>query len=395
MIYVYCQRGSTSARALSDELGGRRLRSFDGRRFWRKNKPVNIGEGDVIICWGEAVPQAVAPKARILNAKKLPNKYKVALELNEAGVPTIETYRAPAPAEGRSWKHEDKHWRDEMEHGGWIPRMFNHVGGNDLLKPPTVPDFWSKKVNLKDEFRLHIINGKCVRAGKKILRDGFSLDGSNGTQKASDWIRSYDAGWKVSYDEFKTSGPLREVCQQAVKVLGLDFGAVDVGKTDKGKYIILEVNRAPGMEGNTIKTYAAKLKEWIDEPAGLQTDNDESAPAESTAATVTPTPAAAQPAGDSYHRTLTDRIQQQVGAAARTAAEQLEGAAAAAGAAANPRPAPAPDNSAEARARRYYTRHYGPRPAGQQAGLLWDQSVSYYSRLFSRNQAYYSYGRQD
>src|SRR5690606_14821634 len=27
----------------------------------------------------------------------------------------------------------------------WLPRLNNHVGGNDLLRPPQAADYWSKK----------------------------------------------------------------------------------------------------------------------------------------------------------------------------------------------------------------------------------------------------------
>jgi glutathione synthase/RimK-type ligase-like ATP-grasp enzyme len=38
--------------------------------------------------------------------------------------------------------------------------------------------------------------------------------------------------------------------------LGLDFGAVDIIQDDGGNFYVLEVNTAPGLEGQTIKSYA-------------------------------------------------------------------------------------------------------------------------------------------
>jgi glutathione synthase/RimK-type ligase-like ATP-grasp enzyme len=49
-----------------------------------------------------------------------------------------------------------------------------------------------------------------------------------------------------------------------VKALGLTFGAVDLGLTPTGKFKILEVNRAPGIEGSTIEAYVKAINKWIE-----------------------------------------------------------------------------------------------------------------------------------
>jgi glutathione synthase/RimK-type ligase-like ATP-grasp enzyme len=82
-----------------------------------------------------------------------------------------------------------------------------------------------------------------------------------------EWIRSYDGGWKLDYGTLcqeKIRQAIRDAARRAVDALGLDFGAVDVARLIGGETVVLEVNRAPGMEGMTLCIYAAKLRELIE-----------------------------------------------------------------------------------------------------------------------------------
>lgn len=260
MIYVYCKRGSDSARALSDAVDGKRLRVFDGMNFLKAGRKVKLQPGDCIIAWGEPVPPFEG--VRVLNGVSLPNKYLVAKQLRDAGIATIEAIKNPINSKGL------------------IGRSYNHVGGNDLLTPVARPDFWVRKLNIVEEYRIHSFLGKSIRAGKKIVREGYSLDktavdASNGTLKlASSWIRNFDGGWRICYDNFQSNKEMRKLAHSAVEALKLDFGAVDIGKLDDGSLIVLEVNRAPGLEGGSIDQYAKHVKDWVanassrDEEAG-------------------------------------------------------------------------------------------------------------------------------
>ena len=54
---------------------------------------------------------------------------------------------------------------------------------------------------------------------------------------------------------------IRRAAKQAVKALGLDFGAVDV-LADNDNCWVLEVNTAPGLGGSTPRVYAEAFKKW-------------------------------------------------------------------------------------------------------------------------------------
>jgi hypothetical protein len=295
-IYVLRTQPSNSARSLVETLGGRRLRQ-GGRRVWTP------GDNDTVICWGESYQG----RGRALNSAPLTNKLTDAIRLQEQGVPTIVVSRTrPAPAEQPAplpdpiierWETVNElinDWprnfpgrneiilqgvqeferaitavRDSILNGPppqpsvvtspiWLGRLRNHIGGRDLLNPPTNPDFWVRKEDLKHEYRVHSFLGSSIRAGKKKAVEG----GPPGS--THEWIRSLLAGWKISYDGVSIKQRHRDIAHQAIKALGLHFGAVDIGEKENGDLIVLEVNRAPGLDGGTITAYSQAIRRWID-----------------------------------------------------------------------------------------------------------------------------------
>jgi hypothetical protein len=137
----------------------------------------------------------------------------------------------------------------------WLPRSNSHVGGNDLLRSPASPDYFSKKEDIVEEYRIHSFAGKSIRAGKKVPREGF--------QNPHAWVRSFDGGWRIVYDNYESSGEQRDLAKRACTALGLDFGAVDLGKRRDGALLVLEVNRAPGLEGGTVTSYVQAIQKWL------------------------------------------------------------------------------------------------------------------------------------
>lgn len=265
--YIYCRRKSDSARELVTVLGAKRLREFDGDSFWDKRKRLSLKEGDIVICWGETFPTEL-DGIRILNGGEALSKFEQARKLQQDGINTIETVSV----------EDMRSMRRRMTGGlkpvpaSWIPRKNSHVGGNDLLTPCENPDYYSARLALTKEYRIHTFLGKkSIRAGEKRLREGYSLDAaevaaSRGRLKlASDWIRSYDGGWRVCYDNFQSTQKMKNLSYKAAKSLGMDFGAVDIGEDATGTLYVLELNRAPGLEGGSIEAYANHIKKWIEE----------------------------------------------------------------------------------------------------------------------------------
>ena len=248
-IYLYSNIPSNGAKDLVHAIGATRLRKFDGMDFWIKNKKIQLSPGDAIICWGRLLPELDGIK--ILNPGKNLSKLDEMWALVNSGIPTITIKdTATKPSEG------------------FIARSKYHVGGNDLLNTPARPDFYAKKEPLVKEYRIHSFNQRSIRAGVKQPRDGFQVVGSEADFKlgldAHPWIRSYDGGWRINYDDFQSTKDLRELAHKAVKALKLNFGAVDIGERADGTRLVLEVNKAPGLEGGTLEAYKRAIEKWLE-----------------------------------------------------------------------------------------------------------------------------------
>jgi hypothetical protein len=242
MIYIYCTRPSEGAREL--------VREINAQNYWAKRTKSFAGTGryrpgDLVVSWGDTCNRSV-PGVTYLNNKPRPTKYQELQTLHTAGVSCPEVSLSPE--------------------SNWLPRKNNHQGGSDLLRPPVNPDYYVKKYEIRKEFRVHIFRSgetySSIRAGIKVPRDGVD------SSALHPWIRSYDAGWRLDYGQacqLEIRQSVRDEAKLAIKALGLDFGAVDVGVLADNRPLVLEVNRAPGNEGNTTRTYATKFIERANE----------------------------------------------------------------------------------------------------------------------------------
>lgn len=227
MIYIYTPSLSTGARDLVDTI-----KAMGEKAKRVKGCLVGLKQGDLVVGWGKGVP-TLPSGVKVLNPKISGNKFVEHQKLLKAGVPVPKLLSGPKE--------------------GFIGRSFNHQGGKDLLAG-SGHSYWVEKIETTREFRIHILGGVSIRAGMKVPRDEFP--------NPHPWIRSYDGGWRLSYgsncqDYLKQS--LRDAARDAVKALGLDFGAVDVAQRVGGGAVVWEVNKAPGLEGGSLKKYAEKL----------------------------------------------------------------------------------------------------------------------------------------
>lgn len=219
--------------ALARAVGGRRLRRI---------RPLH--PGDVVVNWGERlVPRQWG--VRVLNGEVAPSKIEELMILQAGGVPTPGASLLP---------------RD-----GWIGRRAHHQGGRDFLEPTGNPAYWVELVETLREFRIHIFQGRSVRAGVRRQRG----------EGAHPWVRSYDAGWGLDYGtacQAVLTPEVREAARGAVEVLGYDFGAVDVGVCLDGSPIVFEVNSSPALEGRTLEVYAEKILRFYEQDGEGQTE---------------------------------------------------------------------------------------------------------------------------
>jgi hypothetical protein len=169
-------------------------------------------------------------RLKILNPYIVGSKKEELLTLASKGIPVPEMYDYPAP--------------------GSIGRSLHHQGGRDLLTGGG-RDFYTQKLPLIREMRIHVFKGKSIHAGIKVPR----------IPNPHEWIRSYESGWKIDYSlAVRIRQDRRELAKSAVAALGLDFGAVDLGIVPGNNAYVLEVNTAPGLDqGPSVEVYTDQI----------------------------------------------------------------------------------------------------------------------------------------
>lgn len=128
-------------------------------------------------------------------------------------------------------------------------------------KVPVIPArFYSLYSPKRHEYRVHVFKGKVIDLQQKKRAKGF--DGVDTK------VRSYANGWRFCRNGIEVPDSCQQASVSAVKALGLDFGAVDVGWNEKLQQpMVYEVNTAPGIEGTTVKNYAEAIRSWFNEVA--------------------------------------------------------------------------------------------------------------------------------
>lgn len=119
---------------------------------------------------------------------------------------------------------------------------------NDIQDAP----LYTKYVFKTKEFRVHVVNGKVIDTQQKI---------KDPDREVVTWkVRSHDNGFIFARNGIVDNAGRDELAVLAVSSLGLDFGAVDLIEDKKGQFYVLEVNSAPGLEGQTIDNYAKAFR---------------------------------------------------------------------------------------------------------------------------------------
>lgn len=242
-VLVYCPKASDSARQLVQGL-----RDAGVEALRRKVAPISqLREGDVVLCWGAQYDGAVNSAAPISKLQELE-------VLSAAGVYVPPFSRSPLD--------------------GYLARDARHQCGRDLLHGTSMPAFYTRRMDVSREYRVHVAGGHSIKVGQKRVRTverdpdtpatvrcaqcgnetpASYVSGSSHVcvrHAAHPWIRSYASGWGIYYDAnaregFNSKG--RELAKQAVQALGLQLAAVDLWKLEDGAWCVGEVNRRPAL----------------------------------------------------------------------------------------------------------------------------------------------------
>lgn len=119
---------------------------------------------------------------------------------------------------------------------------------------PQAP-LYTRYVPKMDEFRIHLVGGRVIDYQRKARRNDVPKEQANFK------IRNLDGGFVFIRGGVNPPQDVLEQARRAFAATGLDFGAVDVIYNRKeGQAYILEVNTAPGLEGETVVSYSNALR---------------------------------------------------------------------------------------------------------------------------------------
>jgi len=245
--------GSESAKALSTALNGLQVKQVGNY----KPKPEHH-----IINWGNSqYPEWHNPDVRILNEPDAvalaSNKFSTFIALQKAGIATPDF--ASSIDDAFTWWREgyNVYCRKKLNgHSGEgitiIKADENFPQGETAVSP-----LYTKGINVKAEYRVHVFNGEVIdyikkrRAVDDVPTDDQLL------------IRSHDNGWIFTRENLNRLERVEQLAIDAVEALGLDFGAVDIIKDFDNNCYVCEVNTACGLEGTTLENYLTAIRNYF------------------------------------------------------------------------------------------------------------------------------------
>jgi hypothetical protein len=301
VVYPY-KAGSESAKVLAEAIGIKRIK-HKGSKF--KPSPdktiLNWGASkmpeELLVCNIINHPDAVAlasNKLKFFGAMDPENKGCAVIKHKKDGgehkIPVTHRY-VDGLGVGDDCNIDPGYTIISMNKGGDYPRVPRHVttkkgaefiiavegapvvcrtvlngnSGEGIVIANSVDELvdaplYVRYVPKKQEYRVHVLNGEVVDVQRKARRKDVPDEEVN-------WmVRNHDNGFIFARGEDMGEVPEDVTVQalRAVKVCGLDFGAVDVIYNDgQAKAYVLEVNTAPGLSGATLEGYVERLRNIV------------------------------------------------------------------------------------------------------------------------------------
>jgi hypothetical protein len=241
---------SDGARALKDSLNQKGMPTMlsDKQTYPRKYLIVN---------WGGTSQVAGAAGSKVLNKPEVVNvarnKLTTFTRLKAAGFPNLPDFWTKAPSDKERGKSIILQRTVDGQSGSGITVK---RPGEALSNAPLYVRYVPKEI----ELRVHVMNGRVIAVQQKRKKNDVKLDDDK------QLIRSHHNGWIFAVNDITPGAAelAKPVAVEACRLLGLDFGAVDIvipkGK-NAGTPVFLEVNTRPGLESATILgAYADELK---------------------------------------------------------------------------------------------------------------------------------------
>jgi glutathione synthase/RimK-type ligase-like ATP-grasp enzyme len=246
MLAILVDGPSNSARVMSKALGVKRVRPHRVGAIRRPRTYIN---------WG--VAGQLPARYRVINRDvSVSNKIFAFAKLEVAGLSIPENTTDTLTAQ--EWANK----------GTVLARATATGSGGQgitvVRKGETVgrAAFYVKYIPKSAEYRLHVVNGKVIFTQQKRRRNGVEQDDDQRL------IRNHANGYVFAENKITFKSPtiqeaLEKLAVESVKVLGLDFAAVDLIVDKQGNNVyFLEVNTRPGLESTRlINSYAEAFRE--------------------------------------------------------------------------------------------------------------------------------------
>lgn len=237
---------SQSGRAIARNLNARLIK-LEGSRYRPR-------EGDVVVNWGSSANVNLSP-AFVVNppgaVRQASNKLTALVKMYEAGVRTVPfTCRI---AEAQEWIRDGNKVvaRTQLRgHSGSGIVMVGRGTGNVMPEAP----LYTKYVKKTKEYRIHVNQrGSYFIQQKRRRRD--TPDSQVNWQ-----VRNWDNGFVYAVHNVEWPGDMAvSMAVTAIRSLGLDYGAVDMGWHNDTGLSVYEVNTAPGLTGVSTAPQIARL----------------------------------------------------------------------------------------------------------------------------------------
>lgn len=238
------KQGSRSARALADALGGKVLK-LEGSKF-------NPRHDDVIINWGRT--DTGIDYQTLLNfgpiVQRASNKLLFFQHMRETNIGVCPPF----------WSN-----RNEIPENQYpiVCRtvLAGHSGAGiviaDNVGALVDANLYVKYIKKQDEYRVHL-----GRRGETCHLIAIQRKALNTSVANPNWlVRNHDNGFVYTRNGFQAPPDVLDKAVACLMASGLDFGAVDViWNAKQGRAYVLEINTAPGLEGQTIIDYANFFK---------------------------------------------------------------------------------------------------------------------------------------
>lgn len=245
-IYSYNPQ-SEGAKALAAALGIKRIK-HEGKKLQIKGGVLN---------WGASEIKRDIAHDGIINC---PSRVKVASNKLHSFQAFGEAVWAP------KWTDDEETaamWHADGKDVVIRHKLTGHSGEGIEIVTKDQP-FEAKKAPLyvqyipkKEEYRIHVNQEQVFFVQRKARKNDVPDEQVN-------WkVRNHQNGFIYANKDVEVAEIAKKYAIEAIKAIGLDFGAVDIIYNEKNDaWYILEVNTAPGLSGTTLEKYVEQFKQY-------------------------------------------------------------------------------------------------------------------------------------